>query len=343
MSSSYLAAPRFTDEEEEAEKASMTQEEQYLALRDLYGVMLPDNVGECGKVECKVECADGSDGSEQEPIERGLEDLDAELDRLIHNDLSEENGDGFGKRHLNAACIEKAKQLCPEIINSQEHRLLFLRAEGFNAKRAADLLIEYWSERITLFGEDKAFLPLTLSGALRDDEVGLSMGFIILSPERDISGRAIVIVDQSKLERKNYTRNMMLRVVWYVIHAAVEDEEIQRKGIVMLCTPRNAQFDQFDRKLESKVTHSLRDALPVIWVGLHFCHAPAFYELIAPNAKYILGRKMRARTRWHSGSFRSVLETLAEYGINPTSIPSEYGGEWNVDGKWLEERRAKGL
>mmetsp|Transcript_44652 Transcript_44652/g.136197 ORF Transcript_44652/g.136197 Transcript_44652/m.136197 type:complete len:100 (-) Transcript_44652:521-820(-) len=74
------------------------------------------------------------------------------------------------------------------------------------------MLIKYWEERITIFGEDKAFLPLNLSGALRDDEVGLSMGFITLSPERDSSGRAVLIVDQSKLERKNYTRNMMVRL-----------------------------------------------------------------------------------------------------------------------------------
>lgn len=254
------------------------------------------------------------------------------------------SSNGFGLQHLDAACIEEAKRHCPEIIDSQEHRLLFLRAEYFNAKHAAVVLIRYWNERIALFGKDKAFLPLTISGALRDDEVGLGMGFILLSPERDSSGRAIIIVDQSKLERKNYTRNMMLRVVWYIIHAALEDETIQCKGIVMLCTPRNAEFDQFDRKLESKITHSLRETLPVIWKGLHICHAPGFYELVAPNAKYLLGRRMRARTRWHRGSFRSVLGTLAEYGINSTAIPTDIGGDWDVDGsKWLEERQEKNL
>mmetsp|Transcript_44654 Transcript_44654/g.136200 ORF Transcript_44654/g.136200 Transcript_44654/m.136200 type:complete len:232 (-) Transcript_44654:521-1216(-) len=206
MSASYLAAPRITEEEEQAEQASMTEEEKFAALRDLYGVMLPAALGD------RWDSRFAHQSDEEEPIEKGLEELEAELNQLIRKSESEENGNRCGLGHLNTACVQEAKRKLPQVINSTEHRLKFLRAESFDVKKAAVMLIKYWEERITIFGEDKAFLPLNLSGALRDDEVGLSMGFITLSPERDSSGRAVLIVDQSKLERKNYTRNMMVRL-----------------------------------------------------------------------------------------------------------------------------------
>ena len=69
----------------------------------------------------------------------------------------------------------KAKKRCTPKLVDDRHLLLFLRCEVFNVDLAAGRLIRYWDKRVLVFGEDRAFLPLTLDGALKGDETSLEM------------------------------------------------------------------------------------------------------------------------------------------------------------------------
>ena len=101
--------------------------------------------------------------------------------------------------------------------------------------------------RIELFGPEKAFLPLTLDQALQDDEAALNMGFMRVVPAKDPAGRGILFADPSRQDKSLYTRESMTRAMWYVIHALLEDEQVQKPGIVFIAYPRNAALHQADR------------------------------------------------------------------------------------------------
>jgi hypothetical protein len=68
----------------------------------------------------------------------------------------------------------------------------FLRAEGMNAKLAAQRFIRYWEDRKAVFGAEKFALPMTLSGALRDDLAAIEAAVYVQLPNRDTSGRQLL-------------------------------------------------------------------------------------------------------------------------------------------------------
>lgn len=78
---------------------------------------------------------------------------------------------------------------------------------------AARRLVRYWNDRYKIFGPDKFCLPMTLKGALKDDSLALSRGYVQLLPETDTAGRAVVYIDWSSHEPSvGYTEESMVRL-----------------------------------------------------------------------------------------------------------------------------------
>jgi len=261
-----------------------------------------------------------------ELIAAKLKDLEIELDKLPISDKQ-----GWGQ----------AKAKCPDIVNDDAFKLMFLRAEVYNADLAALRLVKYWDKRIELFGLNKAFRPLKLDGALQGDETALGMGFTRLVPAQDEHGRSILLADPSKQDASLYERESMLRAMWYVLHASLENEDAQKRGIVMIIVPKNARFKQFDRHLSKMLMESIKGCLPVRVSAFHICQPPTFFSMIWPIMNLFLGERLRKRVKVYSGSDKKVLEKLQVYGLSNDSIPSELGGNIVLDHKnWLYERRA---
>lgn len=124
-----------------------------------------------------------------------------------------------------------AKARCPEQCDSAA-KLVFLRCEVFNVERAVNRFVKYWKTRIDVFGEEKAFLPMTLDGALKDDEAAVELGYLQVAKETDPDGRAILLFDFNK-EANDISSESLLRVVWYQVHVALARESVQKQGIVV--------------------------------------------------------------------------------------------------------------
>ena len=74
--------------------------------------------------------------------------------------------------------------------------------------------MRYWNDRFRLFGPDKFVLPLTLKGALKDDALALSRGYVQLLADTDTAGRAVLYLDWSSHEPSiGYSEDSMHRVV----------------------------------------------------------------------------------------------------------------------------------
>jgi hypothetical protein len=64
-----------------------------------------------------------------------------------------------------------------------------------------------------LFRPEKFCMPMTIKGALIDDQLAMNRGYVQLLPETDTAGRAIIYIDWSRHEPSlGYTEESMVRL-----------------------------------------------------------------------------------------------------------------------------------
>ena len=87
--------------------------------------------------------------------------------------------------------------------------ILFLHNQ---LQQAAKRIVNFWAFRVELFGEERAFLPMTLQGTMADDIDGLqgvwTMCFIV--PTRDQNGRQVLCCDRSMIDTKKFGRERLV-------------------------------------------------------------------------------------------------------------------------------------
>jgi len=240
------------------------------------------------------------------------------------------------------AALAHAQGLKPEIFDD-DHVLQFLWAEKFDASLAAKRLVRYWSDRFKLFGPDKFVLPLTLKGALKDDSLALSRGYVQLLADTDTAGRAVLYLDWSSHEPSiGYSQESMHRVFWYMAHVAVENPKIFETGVVLVIYPQEARLDQFDHSLWNTIADSCRYSLPISWKATHIVHPNRFFSIIHPVFMASLPQDVQDRVVVHSGTKMKVLANLLRYCLPWDKIPSDIGGCLDIEfDQWLSERMTK--
>jgi CRAL/TRIO domain len=245
--------------------------------------------------------------------------------------------------------LAEAQRRCPKLL-TDDFKLMFLRCEVFNADLAAKRYCAYWTKRVDIFGPDRAFLPLTLKegGALQDNDThtAFGLGVMTLLQAKDPTGRSIIYFDPGRQDKSLYgNHRILVRTFWYVVHAALEDEETQRKGIVVISDPGRAKFSQFDSKVVQLMIGSFRGGLPVRLSAIHIVHPPAFISFIWPVVNLFLGKRLRQRVRVHSGKEEKVLEELeAKFGLTKAMLPTTIGGMVELrHQQWLASRSSSGL
>ena len=100
-----------------------------------------------------------------------------------------------------------------------------------------------------------------------------------------------------------------MKTLIYVILAAAEDEETQKRGLIGILYFTNAL--PFAQKLYDRSEPRIFDWLPIKLVGAHFCscHSDARFRIIHALLLLVMGRERRVRLRMHEGtSLRSILD-----------------------------------
>jgi len=170
-----------------------------------------------------------------------------------------------------------ANEKNPEECNDA-HKLMFLRCDVFEVDKAVARFVKYWNARVEVFGEDKAFLPLTIDGALKDDTEAIKMDYLQVANKTDPAGRAILLFDFNK-EGEDVSSDSLLRVVWYQTHVALRQESCQKQGVVVYvrCIDR---LSDWRPSLSKKISKAGSGVLPVRFAGMHFMHPPFFISMI---------------------------------------------------------------
>jgi len=163
---------------------------------------------------------------------------------------------------------------------------------------------------VKVFGRDKAFLPMTISGAMRDDFEALATGFIQIIGT-DAHGRAILYHEKKRTDPQLHHRSSLWKSVFYILHVASSNSEIQKKGAVFIINFGRSRLKYFDR-LYTKVATLQQVTGPVKVKAIHvqvgnWMLPPSF---VMPVMLFAVPTSHRVRIKWYSS-----IEEIEKYGI----------------------------
>ena len=104
------------------------------------------------------------------------------------------------KRYYLEACVR-----CPAEV-TDERKAAFLETDQLDATAAAARLCTYWTIRVETFGDDLAYLPMTLNGAMRED-VDAMIRYCPMQrlPKTDAYGRHLTFWDSGRRNSEQCT------------------------------------------------------------------------------------------------------------------------------------------
>lgn len=134
---------------------------------------------------------------------------------------------------MSKADLLEARQQIPHLVRKETSPRMFLRCENYDSEKAASRMASHWKHRRQLFRE-KAFDPMTICGAMRDDIEELERGFFTICPH-DVHGRPVLFLNRTgSTKSSTYDRDSYLRCMWYLFHIVAESEENQKRGYVLI-------------------------------------------------------------------------------------------------------------
>jgi hypothetical protein len=92
----------------------------------------------------------------------------------------------------NKEAFDLASKMSPDYVNDLSFRLIFLRGNEYDPKRAAEQVVLHFEEKLLLFGQEKLARDIKLSDLSADDMESLSSGGIQISNVKDHAGRTII-------------------------------------------------------------------------------------------------------------------------------------------------------
>lgn len=166
------------------------------------------------------------------------------------------------------AAYEKALFLRPDYVQNRKFRLSFLRAEDFDPHKAAQRFVKHFEFKRELFGDGKLVEDVTLQDLTPADLECLMSGSTQILPQKDSVGRTVIVVNQNYYRYRHWKEQ--LRVTWYIIQVALEDEVSQTRGLVDVIVDIGPNHNEFDLGSMAKRVH-LMNGLPFRLSGWHYC------------------------------------------------------------------------
>jgi hypothetical protein len=301
------------------EMAAMSVQEREQSLYDIHGV---------------------SDVIHEEPdfIRAKLEEMEMELSKLTRGKEAYMQADAQNKEYV----------IC------HKFRLQFLRAEMFNARLAAGRMVRFFEVKRKLFGPDKLTKEIKLRDLDEEDQKFLGRGIGQIVPQRDRAGRRIIIwmptmiggesdPNRGRGDEISRVRTIMpcarfslirffihpfhllhtekkMRTLYYLLMAANEDEETQKKGMVgIYVNIRKNRVENFEPNA-MKIRTLLTRSLPFRWGAFHFCvNDTTSSAHVALGILMLFESRVRARSRKHEGELCQPMIVAAEHTSVATS------------------------
>ena len=168
-----------------------------------------------------------------------------------------------------------------------------------------------------------------------------------------VDERDFLYIDMSKLEPGQYSRESGCRAFWYIFQSILEDEQVQRRGLIVVAYLAHFSNKNRDPTFARMCIGMMQGCLPIQMSGFHVCYAPPLFRLAARVLFLFMSERLRKRIVSHNNSSGSSGNCCCEqvnsllgskYGIPRRLLPTDMGGELKLDIRtWLAERHAAGL
>jgi len=272
----------------------------------------------------------------QQEVVHGVDDKIAEEETFIKTRLQELD--------VNLLLIkagrtyEAAEMMNKEYVSTRSFRLMFLRANRYDSKAAAEQMLSFFDVKQQLFGMDKLVKDITMEDLDEDDLECLQSGFIQFAG-RDRADRQITIELPGLRVAK--TLKNELRTRYYMMMSCLESEKNQLRGNVGIAWTIGEYREKENGSVE---TIEMAAALPVQCAAIHFCTDEIGKYVICKMLVKAMSSKFRARFTPHFGSQLECSYRLSTYGISPGMLPFTPGTNQVVldyHKHWFHSRFAK--
>lgn len=208
---------------------------------------------------------------------------------------------------------------------------------------AAERLATHWSVRREIFGDERAFLPMTLAGAMKDDLFQVQQGYVT-PMANDEHGRPVLFLDRvGSTKSPTYNRGAYLRTLWYCFQTMAENVKCQKTGYVFILNLKDYCPHQCGDRIAAKKTFLLiRECVPIRLKAYHTTYGsqqtPA--KIVEPHIRQMQGSHIRLHLVHHYGTDEANLESMSHYGFVPKHLSRIIGGDRTLihHYRWLQER-----
>ena len=317
--------PKLTMEDEKRERASLSVEDIHRIQCDLMGVDRIvqgfSGLGLGGDGNGHTSIADNKITENQHRVSQ----QEAELLKALQLEL-----DKIPSERKEAYVQAKIK--CPDELSDLK-RLAFLEHEEGNALLAAERITRYWDFRLELFGEDRCYLPMTLTGAMHDEMLAIAGGIgYQLLPTTDASGRGIIHSCSKNRDLSKFSMKQEFKALFYYLHCMMENNDTRRKGFIQMVDGRHMSRESYSGDWPRYIS-MLEAALPIVPRAVHICYpSNTLHYIIMPVLSRFIPKHIRLRQNMHHGfTIDEVLKSLSKFGLYPDRIHSDLGGHVKID------------
>jgi hypothetical protein len=314
-----LTAPAFTPIQEQEERDNLPPREREYLRQELYGEDRPKHLNE---------------SSEQELVRQ--------VDEYVEKYSDSEHGPG---EHCDKTAYLEALERCPDLVEKETNTLMFLRGTNYNVETAAVRMMSHWKVRKDIFGSERAFLPMTLAGAMRDTLDEVQRGFMTVLPE-DEHGRPVILLDRvGSTTSPTYHRESYLRTLWYMFHCVSQDPKYQKTGYVFVLNLIDWDPHKCGDRIGAKLCFVIiRECVPMKLKAYHALYGSKQtpVKIVEPHIRQMQGPDIRLHLVHHYGTHEANLISMARYGLHKKDLPACVGGDHGIREhlQWLRKQDA---
>ncbi|KAL3936496.1 MAG: hypothetical protein SGBAC_008198 [Bacillariaceae sp.] len=255
-------------------------------------------------------------------LQREQEDLHGVSNELQEDDVVIDGLRQSLREHLHrikrGTAYETAEARNLSYVTQRDFEILFLRANRYDPKAAAEQMIRFFSMKLELFGTERLVRDITLQDMDEDDMETVMCGSIQVGRCLDRSGRAIVLAIPGIRSYQSIKND--LRYQFYLIMKVLQSQESQDKGAVIV-----SYFvgDLKDQKRGEGFSQNIKLllSLPLNLAGYHWCLDDPTQLIFGKMAVSLMPPRLRAKTKMHFGSHVECQYLLASYGIPREALP----------------------
>lgn len=218
---------------------------------------------------------------------------------------------------------ERAKLMDMQYV--QGLRIRFLRAAAFDVVEAAKRFAYHFECRQKYFGTQKLVGNLTFADLKPEEVPYFNTGLAQLLPEKDRSGRAIIVTNGRQYSTTPVDTIIRLQFIFGDI--ATQDEEVQKKGFVYIYFTIGQT--QYTPARTMGLIKTMKGS-PMRLAAAHLCYDNPILHPLVNMAILTLPSHLLIRYKCHFGSVLECLYNLRTFGIPTEALPVNLEGVWRM-------------